>query len=236
MDYKTPYSYFLSREGGSKSLLLSSVAFGSTAVIPIVGQIVLMGYQAEVIEDLERDPDILDHDDFSFDHFSRYLSRGVWPFLMSLIVQMTALVFFFAALAGGFALGWALNAPWVGFLTYLVLIFPLTLGLSMALLPMMLHVQLTQKLRVGAAFAFASRFLGKLWGQCLVTLFIHMVISSFIITGGLLLCCVGVYPAVVLVMMAQEHLTIQLYRMYLAEGGEPIGSAAEEAEYDEDGD
>jgi len=35
-------------------------------------------------------------------------------------------------------------------------------------------------------------------------------------------------------MMAQEHLSLQLYRIYLAEGGEPIGSAAEEAEYDDD--
>lgn len=233
MDYGKAFGYYLNREGGTKSLLLASLTLASSAVIPIVGQMVFMGYQAEVCEDLERDPAIEDHDDFKFEHFSRYLARGVWPFLMAFLVHAVAVGCFVASLAAGFALGYALQIPWLGFVSYFVLIVPISLLVSMASLPLMLHVQLTGKLRVGAAFAFATRFLGKLWGQCFVTLAIQMIISLPIIFGGMLLCCVGFYPAMAFVMLAQEHLTIQLYRIYLAEGGEPIGSAAEDAEYDD---
>jgi len=35
--------------------------------------------------------------------------------------------------------------------------------------------------------------------------------------------------------MAQEHYMVQLYRIYLAEGGEPIGSAQEDLEYEDQG-
>lgn len=231
MQYGTAYGYFLNREGGTKSTLLASLALGSTAFIPIVGQLVFFGYQAEVTEDLERDPDLADHDDFNFDHFSRYLKRGVWPFVMQLIVGAIAGLGVVAAIALGFAAAAALNAPWAGFAVYFALLIPAVFVSSLFSLPLMLHVQLTGALRVGAAFAFASRFLGKLWGQCLVTLFVHFLISGVLTTVGLMLCCVGVYPATVVVLMAQDHLSVQLYRLYLAEGGEPVGSAAEEAEY-----
>ncbi len=231
MQYGKAYGYFLNREGGGKSTLLASLSLASTAVIPIVGQLVFLGYMAEVTEDLERDPDLEDHDDFNFDNFSRYLKRGVWPFLMQLIVGAIAAIGVVAAMAVGFAAGAGFNAPWVGLAAYFALLLPVAFLSGLFSLPLVLHVQLTGELRVGAAFAFASRFLGKLWGQCLVTLFVHMLISGVLTSVGLLACCVGVYPATVVAMMAQDHLSLQLYRLYLAEGGEPVGSAAEEAEY-----
>ncbi len=231
MQYGKAYGYFINREGGTTSTLLASLSLASTAFIPIVGQIVFLGYEAEVTEDLERDPDLEDHDDFKFDNFSRYLKRGVWPFVMHLIVAAIAGLGVVAAIAVGFAAAAGLNAPWVGLAAYMVLLMPVVFLTSLFSLPLVLHVQLTGELRVGAAFAFASRFLGKLWGQCLVTLFVHMLISTALTTVGFALCCVGVYPATVVVMMAQSHLSVQLYRLYLAEGGEPVGSAAEEAEY-----
>ena len=231
MQYGKAYGYFLNREGGATSTLLASLALASTAVIPVVGQLVFLGYQAEVTEDLEHDPALEDHDDFSFDNLVRYLKRGVWPFLMHLIVGAIAAVGLVAAIAVGGVVAWSLEAPWVAVAAYFVLLTPVLFLSSLFSLPLVLHTQLTGELRVGAAFAFASRFLGKLWGQCLVTLFVHFLISGVLTTVGLLCCCVGVYPATVVVMMAQDHLSVQLYRLYLAEGGEPVGSAAEEAEY-----
>ena len=230
MEYGKAYGYFLNREGGVKGLFLGSLML----LVPVIGPIVFMGYQAEVTEDLERDPDVRDHDPFSFDHFSRYLSRGVWPFVMSLIVQAILVLFLVAVVAAAAGVGFVTQDFWAAYASYFVFLIPATVVASLVSLPLMLHVQLAGKLRVGAAFAFASRFLGKVWGQCLVSLFISTLISGAIATLGYAACCVGILPAAIVIAMAQENLSIQLYRLYLAEGGEPIGSAAEEAEYGDD--
>ena len=231
MQYGKPYTYFLNREGGTKSLLFGCLVL----LLPVVGPMVFMGYQAEVTEDLERDPDILDHDPFDLKHFSRYLTRGVWPFLMSLIVQAITMVFIAVAAAGAVGVGFAAQNFLVGYASFYLFLIPATFVATLFSLPLMLHVQLAGKLRVGAAFAFSSRFLGKLWGQCLITIFVHMLISMPIVMLGYAMCCVGVIPAIIIIGMAQDHLSVQLYRIYLAEGGEPVGSAAEDAEYDDDG-
>lgn len=231
MEYGKAYGYFLNREGGTKGVLFGSLML----LLPVIGPIVFMGYQAEVTEDLERDPDVRDHDPFSFDHFSRYLNRGIWPFVMSLIVQAIVALLVVAVVAAAVGVGLVTQNILIGYASYFVFLIPATIVASLFSLPLMLHVQLAGKLRIGAAFAFASRFLGKVWGQCLVSLFISSLISSLIVMLGYAACCVGVIPAIIVIGMAQENLSIQLYRLYLAEGGEPIGSAAEEAEYgDED--
>ncbi len=230
MIYGKPYTYFLNREGGTKGLLFGCLIL----LLPVVGPMVFMGYQAEVTEDLERDPDILDHDPFDLKHFSRYLTRGVWPFLMSLIVQAIMMIFMAVAIAAAVGVGYAAQNFLVGYASFYLFLIPVTFIATLFSLPLMLHVQLAGKLRVGAAFAFSSRFLGKLWGQCLVTLFVHMLISSLIGMAGYAMCCVGIIPALVIISMAQDHLSVQLYRIYLAEGGDPVGSAAEIAEYDDD--
>ena len=230
MDYGKAYGYFLNREGGTKGLFFGSLML----FVPIIGQIVFMGYQAEVTEDLERDPDVRDHDPFSFDHFSRYLSRGVWPFVMGLIVQAVAMLFIVSAIVVAVGVGVATQNLLLANVAYLVLALPALVVASLISLPLMLHVQLAGKLRVGAAFAFSSRFLGKVWGQCLVSMFVSALISGAIVMLGYAACCIGVFPAAIIIGMAQENLSIQLYRLYLAEGGEPIGSAAEEAEYGDD--
>jgi hypothetical protein len=49
-----------------------------------------------------------------------------------------------------------------------------------------------------------------------------MLTASLVLLLGLLLCCVGTYPATALVMLAQAHLYLQLYELFLQRGGEPI--------------
>ena len=43
--------------------------------------------------------------------------------------------------------------------------------------------------------------------------------------AGMLACYVGLYPAMVIQSLAQQHYVVQLYRQYLDEGGEPIPTA-----------
>jgi hypothetical protein len=234
MLYKKPYTYFTNHPGGGKDLLMGSLALLSGMVIPLVGQVVWMGYQAEVVEDLERDPDIQAHQNFDLNRFSDYLSRGVWPFLMSLIIGLFIGMMAMIAVVAGFATTYFTQVPWSGLLVMMVLYFPIVFIGTLLTWPLILHVQLSNAFRIGKAMQFTMRFLKILWGQLTITLFVHMVISMVMMFAGMLCCFIGIFPAALIVTMAQEHYMIQLYRLYLAEGGDPIVRHTDEMDDDEE--
>ena len=228
-----PYTYFVGKPGGTSNLLWGSLALFSTHFIPFVGQIVLLGYQADVAEDLEHDPAIEDHRDFNPNKFGDYLGRGVWPMLMQFLVGLGIVALVVVAILAG-VLAWrASDEPLIGVAVGGVLYVPFMMLGMMVSWPMTLHAQLSRGFHFGAAVRFTSAFLGKLGGQLAVALVVHFVMSMVLGLGGLLLCFVGIYPAGMIMFMAQEHYMMQLYRVYLDEGGEPIGGPAEELEADE---
>lgn len=237
MQYIKPYTYFVQKEGGTNNLLMGSLCMLSTQIIPIVGQIVLMGYQAEVAVDLEKDPDISDHANFNFNHFSRYLGRGVWVFLIQLILTAFIMLGLMISVGVGFLVAYLVQGdigPFVGIGVGFLLYMILAIMVTMFTWPMTLHVQLSKGFHFGSALRFSTSFIKKLSGQLLVSLLAHMFISSLLMIAGMLVFCVGIYPAVTISLMAQEHFMIQLYRIYLNEGGDPIGSDLEQLEFDEE--
>ena len=103
MKYLEPFLYYARKpETGFKNVLWLTVA----SFVPYVGEMVILGYRAEVSEELERDPDLKKHSDVSLDKLTPYLMRGVWPFLTRLILSLI-----FVPLIEGLAL-------LVGFLVY----------------------------------------------------------------------------------------------------------------------
>ena len=237
MQYIKPYTYFVQKEGGTNNLFMGSLCMLSTQIIPIVGQIVLMGYQAEVAEDLEKDPDISDHANFNFNHFSRYLGRGVWVFLIQLILAGLILLGLILSGGVGFATYSGIQGDvgiyvgiGVGFLCYIAF----TIMVTMFTWPMTLHVQLSRGFHFGSALQFSMSFIKKLSGQLFISLLAHMFISSALMMAGMLVFCIGIFPAATISLMAQEHFMIQLYRIYLDEGGDPIGSESKQLEFDEE--
>src|SRR5690348_1752019 len=114
MRYWQSYRFVFNHPNWSSNLLLASVCL----LIPVVGQIVLIGYLFEVIDVLLRrqpatssgtvdetgeealDAQVMDalpadddlivspYPEFNFSRFSEYLMRGVWPFLVQFIVGM----------------------------------------------------------------------------------------------------------------------------------------------------
>ena len=237
MQYIKPYTYFVQKEGGTNNLLMGSLCMFTTSFIPIVGQIVLMGYQAEVAEDLDKDPDISDHADFDFNRFSQYLGRGVWVFLIQLILTAFIMLGLMISAGVGFLVAYLVQGdigPFVGIGVGFLLYMILAIMVTMFTWPMTLHVQLSKGFHFGSALRFSTSFIKKLSGQLLVSLLAHMVISSLLMIAGMLVFCVGIYPAVTISLMAQEHYMIQLYRIYLNEGGDPIGSDLEQLEFDEE--
>lgn len=236
MDYVKPFTYFVGATGGFTNLLLCGVC----NFIPIVGPITLLGYRAEVAEELVRDRQMRRHPAFDFSRFGDYLSRGVWPFLYQLLVGVVA----FACIIGGVILVGLLlsaNAPkgnpeMIALLVvagYLLVILLMVLVSAFVLWPMELHAQISRRFAPVEAFGFATRFQGKLWGQTLVSLIVFLFGSTLLSILGLLACYFGLFFAIVVQFMAQQHLMTQLYQLYLDAGGDPIPTPEEEY-YEED--
>jgi len=230
--YGQAFRYFAGKPGGTSNLLYGSLALLSTSLIPILGQLVWFGYMAEVTEDLDRDPDG-DFDDFTFDRFATYIGRGVWPFLAQLLVSVASAAGAVVAVGLGFLAGWALQLPWVGMVVMFALTVPLTFVTTMVTWPVTLHAQLSREFHFGRMARFVVEFTRAVGGRLAAAVFVYFLIGIPVLALGLLACCVGLYPAAVVVLAAQDHLMIQLYHVYLDEGGEPIGGDRDRAEADE---
>lgn len=222
MQHLKPYSFFLNKPGGTKNLGWGFLCYFSSVFIPIVGPLVWMGYIVDCIRTLKQDPDIEDYPDFDTKRFTDYLYNGIWPFAMNLLIVVGFFFLVMLLVALGFAVGIATKEPLAGIGVFFVGYFPTLFLMALVTWPMNLHAQLRGTLEFGAAVRFSIRFFKLVGGQCLISLLIHFFIANFLILVGLLMCIVGLYGMLALITMAQQHYIVQLYRLYLAEGGEPI--------------
>ena len=81
MQYMRAYNVFFEHPRWGMTLLSATACI----FIPVVGPIVLIGYLIEVMEQALRTPERR-YPAFDWGRFSEYLSRGVWPFLVQLVV------------------------------------------------------------------------------------------------------------------------------------------------------
>lgn len=227
MQYQLAFGYFVGKKpNGWTNLLLLTVCL----LIPVVGPLVMLGYRAEVAERLARDPYLRKHPDFAFDRFMELLTRGIWPFLIQLVGSLILMPFAFVAIFGGMALGAAVKEPAVGLILGFGAYTVIILVGSAILVPLVFHAELANRFDVGGGFRFTMSFLKLVGGKAVVTYVVYTLISMPIVFLGFLLCFIGIYPAIVLTMMAGQHLMVQLYLDYLDRGGEEI----EKTETDED--
>lgn len=226
MQFFKPFTYFIRKTGGFTNLMYGTVC----TLIPVIGPIILLGYRAEVAESLEKDPDLEDYPNFDFNRFMPYLTRGLWPFLAELVVMVVALILMTLAAAVG-VLVWQASGDWrMGVLVGAVLLIPVTIFTTLLMWPMELYTQLSGSFEIGATFRFTFRFLGRVWGQALIAAIVFGFLSMLLSFAGMLACYIGLYPAVVIQSLAQQHYVVQLYRQYLDEGGEPIPTATTKSE------
>jgi hypothetical protein len=225
MEYRRAYTYLFSRPDWIQTVLLLAVC----VLIPVVGVLVLLGYRSEQLDDWLDEGTDEKVRPFDFNRFADLLMRGVWPFLYQLIIGMV-----FGALLGVMyigvfmiAFGFANNKePLLFFLIlmlFYVFVFFVQVIVKFLSWPFVLHGQVSGKFDFGAAWTFAKDFYSKigianLGGIALCC----MIIDVICIIIGMLLFCIGVYPAAAIVMMAEGHILWQLYRRHLERGGSSI--------------
>ena len=218
------------------NLLAGSLAWLSVQVVPILGPLVYLGYQYELIDHLHRNR-TLPYPDFNFNRFGDYLSRGAPPLVVGLLfgVLMVPLVMVFYV--GGvillpvtMAVMKEANAPdgligavalFIGLLMF-AFFFVLIAILSILTGPMSLRAGLSGNIGEGFNFGFVFDFIKRMWLDMLLGYLWLMVVGSLLYILGLMFFCIGAYPAVAWSHLAGTHLTWQLYEIYLTRGGDPI--------------
>ncbi|MBK7586341.1 MAG: DUF4013 domain-containing protein [Myxococcales bacterium] len=208
-----------------KNNLLLGIVF---MVIPIVGPIALSGWMCECHQRLiRRHPNPLPKIDFS--DFGEYIKRGLTVFLVSLIITMPVLLIAYVIMgAAGAAVYVSIAAtgePIVAILVGLVVglfgllgLFALNVVVNAAHTRAELTEDFSEALKLGKILSYSRITFG--------TVIVKNITFGFIAFGmvliGILLCYLGLYPAIVVIQIAALHLRYQVYRDYLNRGGEEI--------------
>lgn len=218
MRYELAFRYFVGRSNGLVSLLLATVCL----LIPAIGPIVLLGYQAKVAERLIRDPNLRAHPRFDFDQFVDYLTRGVWPFVISLLISLASVVVVILPAVAIVAATAAADMLVVGAIVAAVILVVGTFGTAMVAWPWGLYAELTARFDLPGGWRFVKDFWSLLGVRAFLSILAFWLLGSLVGLLGMLACFVGVYPASIVVQMAGQHLLVQHYLLYLEAGGTPI--------------
>ena len=215
----------------SPKWMMNTLLGGVCVLIPFIGQIVLKGWLITCFwsRDDER-PETLP--DFDFNNFGKYLERGLWPFLVtlvsSIVISMAACVVIVPftmmfTLLGSHDHGSVGGcAAAILFLMLMVFYFVLIVGLMVLLTPLTIRASLIQDFMQSFNFAFLKRFIALTWKETIIAS-LFLVAASLVLTAiGAIIFCVGIYFATVVVYFCWVHLQKQLYRLYLSRGGEPV--------------
>ncbi len=231
MEYMRAYNYIFENPQWTSSVLWGFLCILSTAIIPVLGQLVFMGYQWEVTESLHRTRGTR-YPTFDVNRFADYLGRSIWPFLVNLIVAIPMMFIIMIAyvlgilIVGGLAsLGGEDLGPvlaGVGFLIFFICFLGLIMAMTLFIFPFMIRAGLSQDFNQSFNFAWAKSFVSKTWLEMLLMTLFMMITGSMLMFVGVLALCIGMYAAMAVVFLAAAHFNYQLYQLFLSRGGEPI--------------
>jgi hypothetical protein len=225
--YFASLSYFFEHPDWAMTLLLGSLCF----LIPVINTMILFGYRYEIVEMKARFPDQL-YPKFDFSRFSHYLLRGLMPFLIDFPIQFVInfplqisvwMAIGLVAAAGNSQSQLMVVVAGVGVPMIILVDIVLLTILQMVLVPFMLRAGLSQDFGQTFKLSWIKDFLLKVGLHALLFNLFLFAVGSVLIIPGYLLCCVGIIPVFFFLwapVLAHHH--AQLYRLYLARGGEPI--------------
>jgi hypothetical protein len=215
----------------SPKWMMNTLLAGVCVFIPFVGPIVIKGWL--ITGFWGRDDERFEtFPDFDFNNFGKYLERGLWPFLVTLvsslvislvlcvfIVPISMILTMLAPSDHGSASGCAAL-----FLVIIMMAFYVTFMVTLMILltPLTLRASITQDFGESFNFPFIKRFIALTWKEIILASLFQLVASFALIGVGALLICIGIYFATVPVYFCWVHLHKQLYRLYLSRGGEPV--------------
>lgn len=215
----------------SPKWMMNTLLAGICVFIPFIGPIVIKGWLITGFwgRDDER-PETFP--DFDFNKFGKYLERGLWPFLVTLvsslvilmaacaiIVPMTMIFTLLGSHDNSSAAGCAVA---ILAIILIVVYVVLVVGMMVVLTPLTIRASITQEFGQSFNFSFIKRFIALNWKEIIIASLFLVVVSLAFTVLGMIVLCVGTYFALVPVYFCWVHLHKQLYRLYLSRGGEPV--------------
>ena len=225
MNYPASVSDFFKSPKWMMNLLLAGVC----VFIPFVGPIVIKGWLITGFwgRDDER-PETFP--DFDFSNFGKYLERGIWPFLVTMVSSI-ALGMVLGILVAPFAIISSFAAGTGhdnGCVAAIMLIFMLfiylvaVLAMMFVLTPLMLRACMTQDFAQSFNFAWVKKFATVMWKEILLSALFLLAAGALLMCVGALVLCIGMYFALVPIYFCWIHLDKQLYQLFVSRGGEPV--------------
>jgi len=231
IEYLRAYHYIFDNPNGPTNVAWGFLCLISQMIVPVVGRLVLLGYEFEVIQGLLQTQGAR-YPDFDINRFADYLARSLWPFLVGLVLGIPLLIVFYGAVIvvalaaaagaamGGDDLGPAL-AILIAFIGGAMLVAVLVAGIGL-LLPLVLRAGLIQDFGGAFDFGWGIDFLKKTWLEITLVLLFLMATGIGLLLVGFMALCIGMWVALAIVMLAKAHLLYQLYLLYLSRGGTPV--------------
>jgi len=226
IQYLRMYQYIFENPNWVMNVLLAALC----GLIPVVGPLVLLGYQYEIVLAMLTSGGVR-YPDFDFNRFADYLQRGLWPFLVQLVASVVIaplmLVFIIPmfVLMGAAAGAGEDAAPFVfliGIPLLMIILIPISILPALVLLPMQMRAGLAQDFAEGFNFGWVMDFVKKTWLEMFLGLLFLSFTALILAILGVLACYVGLFVVMPLIFLAQAHLLYELYLLYLSRGGTPI--------------
>ncbi len=225
MKYHNSITDFFKSPKWGMNMLLGAVAI----LIPVVGQLVVSGWHITLFWARGDDEDPADYPPFDFDNFSKYLERGVWPFLVGLVagfvlvpvvMVLMGLLMFTGLLATLLDQGNPGVFPAVFFILMLVIYPVLFVVFNCLLTPLLVRGIITQDFAQAFNFRFMRSFLALVWKELLASMLFSAGVGLCMVVVAVCTCSIGGFLLAPVVMYSWHHLQKQLYQLYLARGGE----------------
>jgi hypothetical protein len=214
----------------SPNWLANTCLCGLVALIPIVGQMVGLGYGFEIAESLHRSHGKT-YPDFNFNRFGEYLARGVGPFLAQflagIVCSMPLIPVYIAVVVGVMAsaegspkqLNQSMPMMQCGIQSISMLMNVIVLTIAF---PFMVRGGLSSD--IGQTFNFGEgwKTLTKAFVPCFLMSLIWNVSLILLMSLGCMALCVGIIPVLGYMYIVMGWNGYQLYRFALGEGLPPV--------------
>lgn len=231
MEYFRAWTYLFEAPSWQNDWLMASLC----SLIPIVGKIIVDGFLWErggVASGELAGP----HQAFSFEHLGRYLPRGIWPFVVSTLLNIVGYALIGLAVllvivgARFIDLNWLASFSERELTIWFYAIGTPLLLLILAIAKLLILIGISQTIHSERScefaavfhFGFLCGFISRIWVEGILVITFIGIVAPLVVTLGLLCCVVGVVPAMVLSYAANEFLFWRLYKLYLARGGAPV--------------
>jgi Protein of unknown function (DUF4013) len=228
LEYLRSFQYIFENPNWIMNLVWAFLCQLAGGVIPVLPGLVFMGYQFEVVEGLHLERGKR-YPDFDLNRFMDYLTRGIWPFLVTLIVAMVlapifaviGITLFVGSLSLGAAVGEDAGALMfvIGLLLTIAVMMVLGALASILATPLIIRAGLSQDFAAAFDFGWAKDFMAKTWVETLLSMLflLFSALALTIVTCGAAAIVLGpIMPFV------SSHFYYQLYSIYLSRGGAPI--------------